>query len=69
MVCLFGVVGEVTIGVAYEHPLRINYSMAGCFPENLRGCLIEHFCQGSVKCFEQSSGLYTAIYKNVPLTL
>ena len=25
----------------YENPSRINYSVAGCFPEKLRRCLIE----------------------------
>ena len=41
--------------------------MAGCFPEKPRWCLSEQVCQGSVKCFERSSGLDTALYKNVPL--
>ena len=28
----------------YEQPSRINCSVAGCFPEKLRRCLIEQIC-------------------------
>ena len=34
-------------GYLYDQPSRINYSMAGCFPEKPRWCLIEQVCQGS----------------------
>ena len=31
----------------YKQASHINCSMAGCFPEKLRWCLIEQVCQGS----------------------
>ena len=34
-------------GYTYEQPSRNNCSVAGCFPEKLRWCLIEQVCQGS----------------------
>ena len=33
-------------GYMYEQSSPINGSMAGCFPENLKWCLVEHVCQG-----------------------
>ena len=62
-------------GYLYEQPSSINCSVAGCFLEKLSRCLTEHVCQGSnslcvsVKRFEQSSGLDTALYKNLPIYL
>ena len=34
-------------GYLNKQPSRINYSMAGCFPEKLKWFLIEQVCQGS----------------------
>ena len=53
----------------YEQSSRIGCSVAGYFPEKFRWCLIEQFCQGSVQLFEQSRGLDTALYNNLPFTL
>ena len=40
-----------------------------CFQEKPSWCLNEQVCQGriSVKRFERSNGLDTALYKNIPL--
>ena len=57
-------------GYLYKQPLCINCSVAGCFSEKLRWCLIEQVCQG-VKCkaLWTVRGMDTAMYKNLPLPL
>ena len=49
--------------------LRAVCSVAECFTEKSSWCRNEQVCQGrkSVKRFERSNGLDTALYKNIPL--
>ena len=58
-------------GTVSEWSLRVIAAWLECFPEKPSWCRNEQVCQGrkSVKRFEQSNGLDTALYKNIPLPL
>ena len=45
--CMNGYLTIVSGGYFYEQPSCIDWSVAGCFPEKLRWCLVEQICQGS----------------------
>ena len=63
---------EILSGVIYVHTstyfCQLNV-IAGCYSEKSSWCRNEQLCQGggSVKRFERSDGLDTALYKNRPL--